>query len=401
MKVQDLKLFENRKLLDFLGRVCTVGELGSCLSLGENGFYVCDELIDIDKNTTIDEFLQKAFVIKQNEKLKEEHPWDDTTKYVDYETALKEAEIEIMKEQRERAIRIDYDERYIKSDEEKRKEFLFLQSKKQPAIYYEAYYSGDEMNGTTFYEGKTRKEFYDERIKNNKRSIYIDTKDIEEFRYIKIADVTTTCNSNISKYRILNDIITSFLKNNNFENNFVIDPFKIKTDFGDIEFGLDDETSVVLSRIEELFKSQLKDKESMEKFKSVNDVLGELPKQYIQEAKDNAEILDFEDSDPINRIIKVFERYKNTKANFCFKYRGEMIYICDTSIEEFVKKIKELQEKSLSRPSGSPLSPPPPLKIETLKTAIESADLTFGEIQNGYGIIEKTTRENENIENEK
>ena len=66
MKVQDLKLFENIKYLNYLARVCDAGERGpNVLERGEDGFKIHSELIETNQDTTVEEFLQKAFSIKQ------------------------------------------------------------------------------------------------------------------------------------------------------------------------------------------------------------------------------------------------------------------------------------------------------------------------------------------------
>lgn len=405
MKVQDLRLFENRKFLDLLGRVCNVGEeeYGNILRVAYNGFLVHAEFIETDQNPTIDEFLQRAFVIKQREierLQKEDKDGYYSGKYIDYETALKQVERKIIQEQRERATLIEDSKN---NEDEARKEFLFLQSKKQPAIYDKKYYSGDELDKTTFYNGKTRKKFYEEKIEHNKHSNFIDKAEMDKFKHLKIADVTTTVYYNILAYRILNDIITNLLKRNNLKSDFTIDPFKIKTSIGDIEFGLEDEVSLVLSKLEELLKSQLKDKESMQNFKSIEDIIRELPQQYIQEAKENAEIDDFESSDSINKMIELFNINKSSRQNRCFRYKGEMFYICDTSSEEFEKRINELQQRPSSPPPPSNMPPPPlpsNLRIDSIEREIKKARLTTEDIKTGYDDIQVTMRGEElkNIE---
>ena len=70
MKFQDLKLFENIKYLNYLGRVCEAGESGKhVLMRDEDGFKIYSELIETDQDTTVEDFLQKAFSMKKIKKM--------------------------------------------------------------------------------------------------------------------------------------------------------------------------------------------------------------------------------------------------------------------------------------------------------------------------------------------
>lgn len=441
MKFQDLKLFENIKYLNYLGRVCEAGESGKhVLMRDEDGFKIYSELIETDQDTTVEDFLQKAFSIKQRSI--EENKKNDSNgnhyegEFVDYNTALKETEKEVYQEQRAKAVQIGED---IPEDEA-RKMFLFLQSKKQAVILKKKdgiYYSGDDEK--SFFNGNTRKESYDIQINTNRQIRFIDKSKIEAFKHLKIADVTTTLQLDVSNYRILNDTISSLLQMNGFETIFEINPFSIKTSFGEISFGLNDEAMNVLSKIETMLKAQLDDKASNNEFKSLEDVFDILPEKYVQEAKNNAEEIEIEldDASGIEGLVEAYKNYNEAKTNYCFSYMGRRIFTCDTSVEEFESKIRELLNIRTAKPpipqQGPPVgAPPPPSSIQpntppqffvggpsietpnvqppsapnsisqgitpnTILGNIKNAGITSKEIADGYETIEQSIRPEEDL----
>ncbi len=437
MKVQDLKLFENIKYLNYLARVCDAGERETnVLERGEDGFKIHSELIETNQDTTVEEFLQKAFSIKQRsiEEYKKNDRYGNyyEGEFVDYNTALKETEKEVYQEQREKAVQIGED---IPADEAI-KMFLFLQSKKQAVILKRENgidYSGDDEK--SFFNENTTKENYDIQINTNRRLRFIDKSKIEAFKHLKIADVTTTLQLDVSNYRILNDTISSLLQMNGFETIFEINPFSIKTSFGEISFGLNDGTMNVLSRIETMLKAQLDDKASNNEFKSLEDVFDILPEKYVQEAKNNAEEIEIEldDASGIEGIVEAYKNCNEAKLNYCYSYMGRRIFTCDTSVEEFERKIRELLNIKTAEPpipqQGPPVgAPPPPSSIpppffvsgpsigtpnvpppsapnsisqgitpNTILRNIKNAGITSKEIADGYEIIKESIQPKEDL----
>ena len=254
---------------------------------------------------------------------------------------------------------------------------------------------------------------------------FIDKTIIEAFKHLKIADVTTS-QMDISNYRILNDTILTLLQINGFETTFEIDSFSIKTSFGDIKFGLNDGVMDVLKKIETMLKAQSEDKSSNNEFKSLEDVFDILPEKYIQEAKSNAEEIEIEldNAAGIERLVKSYKGFKESKLNYCYIYMGERIFNCDTSVEEFERKIIELQKTSIMnrKPTKPPILPqvsvptppffmdessiPPPnvlppsaanpisqgITPNTILGKIKNAGITSKEIAAGYGTIEQSIR---------
>ena len=318
--------------------------------------------------------------------------------------------------------------------------FLFLQSKKQAVILKKKdgiYYSGDDEK--SFFNGNTRKESYDIQINTNRQIRFIDKSKIEAFKHLKIADVTTTLQLDVSNYRILNDTISSLLQMNGFETIFEINPFSIKTSFGEISFGLNDEAMNVLSKIETMLKAQLDDKASNNEFKSLEDVFDILPEKYVQEAKNNAEEIEIEldDASGIEGLVEAYKNYNEAKTNYCFSYMGRRIFTCDTSVEEFESKIRELLNIRTAKPpipqQGPPVgAPPPPSSIQpntppqffvggpsietpnvqppsapnsisqgitpnTILGNIKNAGITSKEIADGYETIEQSIRPEEDL----
>lgn len=441
MKVQDLKLFENIKYLNYLARVCETGESGIyVLNRDENGFSIHLEPIEINQDTTVEEFLQKAFSIKQREI--EEKKQNDSNEnhyegeFVDYNTALKETEKEVYQEQRAKAVQIGED---IPEDEA-RKMFLFLQSRKQAVILKDRtgiYYSGDDEK--SFFNGYTREESYNIAINTNRQLKFIDRSKIEAFKHLKIADITTTSQMEVSDYRILKDTISSLLQMNGFETIFEINPFSINTSFGEISFGLNDGVMDVLKKIETMLKAQSKDKSNNNEFKSLEDVFDILPEKYVQEAKNNAEEIEIEldDASGIEGLVKLYKNNNEAKLNYCYSYMGRRIFTCDTSVEEFEMKIRELFDRMPTKPpipqQGQPVGAPPPLSSippntpppflvdeasigtpnvpppsapnsisqgitpNTILTNIKKSRITFKEIADGYKTIGQSIRPEVNL----
>ena len=439
MKVQDLKLFENIKYLNYLARVCETGESGiDVLNRDENGFSIHLEPIEINQDTTVEEFLQKAFSIKQREI--EENKQKYTNGYykgvfVDYNTALKETEREVYQEQRAKAVQIGDN---IPEDEA-RKIFFFLQSKKQAVILKNRngiYYSGDDEK--SFFDGYTREEYYDIQINRNRQLLFMDKNKIEAFKHLKIADITTTSQMEVSDYRILKDTISSLLQMNGFETTFEINPFSINTSFGEINFGLNDGVMDVLKKIETMLKAQSEDKSSNNEFKSLEDVFDILPEKYVQEAKNNAEEIEIEldDASGIEGLVKSYKNNNEAKLNYCYSYMGRRLFTCDTSVEEFEMKIRELFDRRPTKPpilqpvppvgalppplSKTPKTPPflvdeasigtpdvPPPSVpnsisqgitpNTILTNIINSRITIKEIADGYKTIEQSIRPEVNL----